>query len=44
MFGPHLAVAIHKRSSFAAAEHFALFFGEQFVAVGTLVEVVFVLL
>ena len=44
VFGTHLAVAIHKRSSFAAAEHFSLFLGEQFVAVGTLVEVVFVLL
>lgn len=37
VFGPNLAVRVHKGGSFAAGEDLALIFREQFVAVGALV-------
>ena len=40
----HLTIGVNKRCTFPAAQHLPLFLGEQFVAIGTLVEMVFVLL
>ena len=44
MLGPHLAVRVDKAGSLAAGKHLSLLLGEELVAVGTLVEMVFLLL
>ena len=44
MLGPHLAVRVDKAGSLAAGKDLSLLLGEELVAVGTLVEMVFLFL
>ena len=44
MLCSHLAIGVNKRCTFPAAQYLSLFLREKLVTIGTLVEMVFVLL
>ena len=44
VLGSHLTVGVNEGSAFSAREYFSLFLCEEFVAVGTFIEVVLILL